>query len=196
MIKIFFLIFKIINYLNHRYVIIENAQDLFKINTGIETNFNEAKDKVFDLTIKNFKINHMNSNNYDENSVKFIKEFSPLNNRRKLNFLEGVSLKEKQSSKLNIPLYPINISNNKRNNISKKNTNTFDIKNKDKRNSYLSQIYNIKRKDNNSFFKNQSFIGKVKSNNELTSSKGKSNNNENISIIFNQSKKSNNEFRN
>ena len=194
LIKIFFLIFKIINYLNHRYVIIENAQDLFKINTGIETNFKEAKDKVFDLTIKNFKINHMNSNNYDENSVKFIKEFSPLNNRRKLNFLEGVSLKEKQSSKLNIPLYPINISNNKRNNISKKNTNTFDIKNKDKRNSYLSQIYNIKRKDNNSFFKNQSFIGKVKSNNELTSSKGKSNNNENISIMFNQSKKSNNEF--
>ena len=192
LIKIIVLFFKMINYINHRYIIIENAQDLFKINTGIETNFNQTKDKVVDLTIKNFKFSHMDSNNINENnSLKFIKEFSPSNNKRKIKFFDQ---NEKKSSKLKIPLYTINISSNRKNIISKKNTNTFDIKNMDKRNSYLSQMYSIKRNDNSIFIKNRSYIGKIKSNNEISSSKGKSNINENISIILNQSKKSNYEF--
>ena len=190
LIKIFVLFFKMINYLNHRYIIIENAQDLFKINTGIETNFNQTKDRTYDLTIKNFKFSHMNSNLNENNSIKFIKEFSPSNNRRKLKFVEQ---NDKKSSRLNIPLYTINFSSNRRN-IIKKNTNTFDLKNMDKRNSYLSQIYSIKRNDNSIFIKNRSYIGNIKSHNEISSSKGKNNLNENISIILNQSKKSNNEF--
>jgi len=196
LIKIFFLIFKILNYINHQYIIIENSQELFKINTGIESNFNEAKDRAFDLTIKNVKINHMNSNINEDNSIKFLKEFSPVNNKKKFKLFEGASPKEKQSSKLNMPLYPINISSNKRNNIIKKNTNIFDAKNRDKRKSYLSQVYSIKRKDTNIYIKNKSQYEKNKSNNEIISNKGKNKNynNENISIIFNHSKKSNNEF--
>ena len=198
LIKIFFLLFKSLNYLNHRYIITENAQDLFKINTGIESNFNEVKDRAFDLTIKNVKINQMNSNINDDNSVKFVKEFSPVNNKRKLkNFFEGVSQNDKQSSKQNMPLFPLNISSNKRNNnIIKKNTNIFDVKNRDKRKSYLSQVYSIKRRETSIYSKNRSHKEKNITNNDFTSSKGKNlnYNNENISILFNQSKKSNNEF--
>ena len=200
LIKIFLLFFKILNYFNHRYIIIGNTQNLFKINTGIESNFNESNDKAFDNTAKNFKINLMNSNiNEDNNSRKFIREFSPINNKRKFKFCEGVSPKEKQSSKQNMPLYQINISSNKRNNISKKNTNTFDVKIRDKRKSYLSQGYRVKSKDNKDnsiYIKNQSYYDNNISNNELISSKGKNKNynNENVSIIINRSKKSNNEY--
>ena len=199
LIKIFFLFFKILNYFNHRYIMIENVQDLFKINTGIESSFNGAKYRAFDNTAKNSKINLKNSNIKEENSRKFLKEFSPVNNKRKFKFFEGASPKEKQSSKKNMPLYQINISSNKRNNISKKNTNTFDVKNRDKRKSYLSQGYRVKSKDNKDnsiYIKNQSYNDNNISNNEFVSSKGKNKNynNENISIIFNRSKKSNNEY--
>ena len=199
LIKIFFLFFKILNYFNHRYIIIENTQDLFKINTGLESNFNEFIDKDFDNTAKNFKINAMNSNiNEDNNSRKFIKEFSP-NNKRKYKFCERVSTKEKYSSKQNMPLYQFNISSNKRNNISKNNTNTFDVKIRDKRKSYLSQGYRVKSKDNKDnsiYIKNQSYYDNNISNNEMISSKGKNKNynNENASIIFNRSKKNSNEY--
>ena len=199
LIKIFFLFFKILNYFNHRYIIIGNTQDLFKINTGIESNSNESRDRALYNTSKNFKINLKNSNINEDNSRKFIREFSPVNNKRKFKFYEGVSPKEKQSSKKNVPLYQINISSNKRNDISKKNTNTFDVKNRDKRKSYLSQGYRVKSKDNKDnsiYIKNQSYYDNNISNNELISSKGKNKNynNENISIIINRSKKSNNEY--
>ena len=198
LIKIFFLFFKILNYFNHRYIIIENTQDLFKINTGLESNFNEFIDKDFDNTAKNFKINAMNSNINEDNSRKFIKEFSP-NNKRKYKFCERVSTKEKYSSKQNMPLYQFNISSNKRNNISKNNTNTFDVKIRDKRKSYLSQGYRVKSKDNKDnsiYIKNQSYYDNNISNNEMISSKGKNKNynNENASIIFNRSKKNGNEY--
>ena len=198
LIKIFFLFFKILNYFNHRYIIIENTQDLFKINTGLESNFNEFIDKDFDNTAKNFKINAMNSNINEDNSRKFIKEFSP-NNKRKYKFCERVSTKEKYSSKQNMPLYQFNISSNKRNNISKNNTNTFDVKIRDKRKSYLSQGYRVKSKDNKDnsiYIKNQSYYDNNISNNEMISSKGKNKNynNENASIIFNRSKKNSNEY--
>jgi len=194
LIKILFLFFKFLNYLNHRYIITKNAQNLFKINT----NFNGVKDRPFDLTIKNVKINQKNSNINDDNSIKFVKEFSPINNKRKFkNFIEGVSQNEKQSSKKNIPLYPKNISSYKRNNnIIKKNTNIFEGKNKDKRKSYLSQVYSIRRKETGNYSKNRSHKEKNITNNDFSSIKGKNINfnNETISILFNQSKKSNNEF--
>ena len=60
--------------------------------------------------------------------------------------------------KNNIALYPLNFANNKKNILSKNNTNTFNIRNKDKSNSYLRQGYRVKNKEYNSIYiKNQSY---------------------------------------
>ena len=60
--------------------------------------------------------------------------------------------------KNNIALYPLNFANNKKNILSQNNTNTFNIRNKDKSKSYLSQGYRVKNKEYNSIYiKNQSY---------------------------------------
>mgnify|MGYP006873041801 CR=1 FL=1 len=207
LIKIFFLFFKILNYFNHRYITFENTKDLFYINTGIETNFNESKDISFDkirhVTTRNFKLNQKNSNTNEDVSRRLMRNYSPINIKKKYRYFEGVTPKAKLSSKQNVSLYQIKVSSNKKNSIAKKNTNTFNIKNKDKRKSYLSQGYRVKSKDNKDnsiYIRNRSFYEDDKynneNNNELPSSRGKNKNVniENDSIVVHPSKKSNNEF--
>ena len=203
LIKIFFLFFKFLNYVNHRYIIFENTKELFYINPGIETNFSESKDISFDnirhVTTKNFKINQLNTNINEDLGRRLLRNFSPVNNKKKYKYFEGISPKAKPSSKKNISLFPINSSSNKKNNLSKKNSNTFNIKNRDKRKSYLSQGYRVKSKDNKDniiYIRNKSYYETEDFNNELQSSKerNKNINNDNNSILFFPSKKSNNDF--
>ena len=207
LIKIFFLIFKIVNYINHRFILFENIQDLFKINSGI-IKYVESKDitseNIRHITTKNFKINPLNTK--DDFSRRLMRNFSPINNKKKYKIFEGVSPMAKHSSKKNMPIYPITISSNKKNSLSKKNTYSFNINNIDKRKSYLSQVFlmrNKYNKDNSFFVKNHSYEND-ESNNEIPSShdKNKYNNTENNSIIYQKeanikreaSKKSNNEY--
>ena len=203
LIKILFIFFKILNYVNHHYIIFENTKELFNINTGIEANYSESKDATIDnfrhVTTKNFKINQLKTNINEEVSRRLFRNFSPVMNKKKSKYLEGISPKAKPSSKKNISLFPINVSSNKKNNLSKKNTNTFNIKNRDKRKSYLSQGYRVKSKDNKDniiYIRNKSYREIEEFNNELQSSKEKNKNinTENNSILFIPSKKSNNEF--
>ena len=204
LIKIFFLFFKILNYANHRFIVFENTKELFNINTGIETNFTESKDISFDnirhITTKNFKINQLNTNTNEDVSKRLIRNFSPVNNnKKKYKYLDGITPKGKQSSKKNISLFQINASSNKKNNLTKKNTITFNIKNRDKRKSYLSQGYRVKskvNKDNIIYIRNKSFRETEEFNNEKQSSRERNNNinNENNSIVLIPSKKSNNDF--
>ena len=139
LVKIYFFIFKILNYINHRYIMIEDIQDLFKINSGIEIHFIESKDlaseNIRHLTTKNFKINPLNTK--DDFSRRLMRNFSPITNKKKYKIFEGVSPMAKFSSKKNMPIYPITIPNNKKNNLSKKNTYSFNINNIDKRKSYF-----------------------------------------------------------
>jgi hypothetical protein len=209
LIKIYFFIFKILNYINHRYIMIEDIQDLFKINSGIEIHFIESKDlaseNIRHLTTKNFKINPLNTK--DDFSRRLMRNFSPITNKKKYKIFEGVSPMAKFSSKKNMPIYPITIPNNKKNNLSKKNTYSFNINNIDKRKSYLSQVYLLRNKynkDNSMFIKNNSYFENDESNNEIPSShdKYKNNKSENNSIANQKeayikretSKKSNNEY--
>jgi len=209
LVKIFFLIFKILNYVNHRYIMIENIQDLFKINSGVEIKFVETKElapeNIRHITTKNFKINPLNTK--DDFSRRLMRNFSPINNKKKYKFFEGVSPMAKHSSKKNMPIYPITISSNKKNNLSKKNTYSFNINNIDKRKSYLSQVFlmrNKYNKDNSFYIKNHSYCENDESNNEVPSShdKYKNNKSENNSIVNQKdsnikaetSKKSNNEY--
>ena len=203
LIKIFFLFFKILNYINHHYIILENTKELFNINTGIEPNFSESKDATIDnirhVTTRNFKINQLKTNINEEVNRRLFRNFSPVNNKKKSKYFEGITPKDKPSSKKNISLYPINASSNKKNNLSKKNTNTFNIKNRDKRKSYLSQGYRVKSKDNKDniiYIRNKSYHEIEEFNNEQESNreKNKNINTENNSILFIPSKKSNNEF--
>ena len=205
LIKIFFLFFKILNYVNHHYIVFENTKELFNISTGIETSIPDSKDISFDnirhVTTKNFKISQFNTNTNEDLSRRLIRNFSPVhnNNKKKYKYFEGITPKAKQSSKKNVALFPINTSSNKKNNLAKKNTNTFHIKNKDKRKSYLSQGYRVKSKDNKDntiYIRNKSYNEKDEYNNEQQSSKerNKNINTENNSIVLIPSKKSNNEF--
>ena len=209
LVKIFFLIFKILNYINHRYIMIEDIQDLFKINSGIEIHFVESKDiaseNIRNITTKNFKINPLN--NKEDFSRRLMRNFSPINYKKKNKIFEGVSPMAKPSSKKNMPAYPITVPSIKKNKLSKKNTYSFNINNIDKRKSYLSQVYLLKNKynkDNSMHIKNYSYCENEESNNEGYSShdKNKNNKSENNSIANQKdvnnkaetSKKSNNEY--
>ena len=182
-IKILFFIFEVLNYLNHHYTIIENTKKLFRITSGIDTEFyNEKDDLNFDnmrhLTTKNYKIRQLNTND------ELNRNFSPIINKGKLKLPE-FSPKAKPKSRLsskknNFPIYPVKMIINKKNNINlfKRNTNTFFIRNHDKRKSYLSQGFHIKNKDykdNTSSFINGQSINEYKSYNENQSLDNNSN---------------------
>jgi len=203
LVRIIFFIFEILNYINHNYTILEHTKELFKISTGIESSY-DSKDINFGnmryVSTKNYKNKPTITN--DDLSRN---NFSPIINKKKIKILEpkGFSPKVRYSCKKNnIALYPLNMASNKKNILSKNNTNTFKIRNKDKRKSYLSQGYRVKNKDNNSIYiKNQSYCENEVSNNEVPSSNN--NANDNNSNHFNSkennlkmetSKKSNNEF--
>ena len=155
-VKILFFIFEFLNCLNHRYTIIQNTKDLFKINSGIETDFFGEKDDInFDnmryVTTKNYKIKQLNTN--DEMS----RNFSPILNKRKIKATEPSSKPRLSNKKNNVSIYPINMGSNKKNNLAKINTNSIN-KNYDKRKSYLSRGNHGKskeNKDNSSFIKNK-----------------------------------------
>lgn len=137
----------------------------------------------------------MNTNTNEDVSKRLIRNFSPVNNnKKKYKYLDGITPKGKQSSKKNISLFQINASSNKKNNLTKKNTITFNIKNRDKRKSYLSQGYRVKskvNKDNIIYIRNKSFRETEEFNNEKQSSRERNNNinNENNSIVLIPSKK-------
>ena len=201
-IKIFFLIFKIINYFNHRFTLIENTRTLFKINTGIESNYFEPKEVTFDklrhIATNNFKINHLIAN--EDLSRKLMKNFSPMNHKKKFKFFDDISPINKHSSKKNLGIYPINISSNKKNNLInyyKKNSYSFNNRNIDKRKSYLSQIYRVKSKENREnkdysiFIKNHSYNENEIGNNEVPSSREQNKNNTENNSIANNQKESN-----
>ena len=199
LIKIFFLFFKILNYVNHRYVVFENTKELFNISTGIDTNFPDSKDISFDnirhVTTKNFKITNTN----EDVSRRLLRNFSPVNiNRKKNKYFEGITPKAKPLSKKNVSLFPINASSNIKNDLSKKNTNTFNIKNRDKRKSYLSQGYRVKSKDNKDniiYIRNKSYYENDEYNEQPSSKERNKNiNNEINSIFLIPSKKSINDF--
>ena len=144
--NILFLAFESLNYINHHYTIIKNTKELFKITSGIEPELIDSKDLFNNmryLTANNYKLKQINSN--EEFSKK---NFSPIVNRKKLKLLDPSPKTRLSCKKNNIPLYPNNIISYKRNNnfISKRNTNTFNIKN-DKRKSYLSQGYLLYNKE-------------------------------------------------
>jgi hypothetical protein len=201
-VKILFFLFQTLNYFNHRYIIIENTKNLFKISSGIDSN--ELKDSNVDIkrsTSKNYKVRPYES--IGEMSPKLMRNFSPIMNKKKY---PKVNIPKARVSciKNNIALYPINNNSSKKNNnqISKQNTITFQKKAIDKRKSYLSQGYRVKRKDNRNnsvYIKNKTFFEKEledKQSNIIA----QNDNNSNIyipkdnNIKVETSKKSNNEF--
>jgi hypothetical protein len=202
-VKIFFFIFEILNYVNNQYTIIENTKDLFKISSGIESNFYESKDITLDnmrhLTTKNYKLKQLNTN--EEISRK---NFSPVINKNKLKLPEPSPKSRLSCKKNNFSLYPLYMNSNKRNDFSKKNS--FNVRTKDKRKSYLSQGYKVKSKDikeNSLYIKNQSLYENI-SNNEMQNSSNYNNypmdnysinnNSKENNIKIEPYKKSNNEF--
>ena len=203
-IKLLFFIFEVLNYLNHHYTIIENTKELFRITSGIDTEFyNEKDDLNFEmrhLTTKNYKIKQLNTND------ELNRNFSPTINKRKLKLPE-FSPKTKPKSRLsknNFSIFPVKMTSNKKNNIKlfKRNTNTFYIRNHDKRKSYLSQgifIKNKDNKDNASSFINDHSINEYKSYNENESLDNNSNyfkskENKENNLREEQSKKSMNKY--
>ena len=181
LVKILFFIFQTLNYLNQRYIIIENTKDLFKIGCGFESNLIDSKDNNFENIkqsfSKNYKIKKLESNG--EISPKLIRNFSPIMNKKKL--LKGMN--KFSCSKNNINLYPINIictkksdnnlnnNNNNNNSLSKQNTITFNKKKINRRKSYLSQGYH-KSKDNKNdsiIINNQTFYENEPNNDEIQS---------------------------
>jgi hypothetical protein len=92
---------------------IEDIQDLFKINSGIEIHFVESKDiaseNIRNITTKNFKINPLN--NKEDFSRRLMRNFSPITYKKKNKIFEGISPMAKHSSKKNISAYPITIPN-------------------------------------------------------------------------------------
>ena len=190
--QLLFLIFQIFNYVNSRYIIIEDTKNLFRINTGIETNNIDGNeiflDKMRHLNSQNYKIKIFNKNNNNVNNddlnLKTTKN-SPGKNKNKskyLNIEHGFGLINK-SSKKNLGILPIPINNSHRkkytnNNYDTKRSQTkytnpfkqmgkqFTLKNK--RKSYMSQGFLIKRKQYGSFSKNHS-INDIEVNNDINS---------------------------
>ena len=203
LIKIFFFIFEMLNYINNQYTIIKNTKELFKISSGIESNYFESKyitlDNMRHLTTKNYKLKQLNTN---EEINK--KNFSPVINKKKTKIpvspQSGLSGKKNN----NISLYPLNINSNKKNDFSKKNS--FNVRSKDKRKSYLSQGYKAKNKDikeNSLYIKNQSLCENISNYEKQNSSNNNNNIIDNYSINnkskenntkIEPSRKSNNEF--
>ena len=193
--NILFFAFETLNYINHHYTIIKNTKELFKITSGIEPELIDSKylfDNMRHFTTNNYKLKQINTN--EELSRK---NFSPIVNRKKLKLPEPSPKARLSCKKNNVLLYPNNFISNKKNNniISKRNTNTFNIKN-DKRKSYLSQgylLYNKEKKeikDNNFNTNNQSYNEDLSYNEELNEEN--SNKENDINFIDENFKKENN----
>ena len=202
-VKILFFLFEMLNYLNHRYTVLENTKELFKINSGMDSTFCNVKE----INLENMR--HVSTKNnkmqiqmtHDENK----KIISPKITKNRLRLdPKGLSPKVRLSfKKNNLSLYP-NVASNKKNRLSKRNTNTFNVKN-DKRKSTLSQGYRVKSKDNKEntiYIKNKSYWDNEEgSNNKVPSSNYYANDNnsnffnsKDINLKLETSKKNNNEL--
>ena len=197
LLKILFFIFQMFNYINHKFIIIKDTKNLFKINSGIESTVLPNIDKMRYITTKNFKTNQINTN--EDLNKKDNVNFSPIN-KSKIRYYDSlvVSPKSKLSLKKtnnnnnnNIALHPMNKPINKKVFLSKENS--FKEKPEDKRKSYLSQGYHVrlKDKDNNDYIKNQSYYENEASNNDLNSSSYNNNINEVNSNSFNPKENNN-----
>ena len=185
------------NYINHKFIIIKDTKNLFKINSGIESTVLPNIDKMRYITTKNFKTNQINTN--EDLNKKDNVNFSPIN-KSKIRYYDSlvVSPKSKLSLKKtnnnnnnNIALHPMNKPINKKVFLSKENS--FKEKPEDKRKSYLSQGFRVrlKDKDNNDYIKNQSYYENEASNNDLNSSSYNNNINEVNSNSFNPKENNN-----
>ena len=197
LLKILFFIFQMFNYINHKFIIIKDTKNLFKINSGIESTVLPNIDKMRYITTKNFKTNQINTN--EDLNKKDNVNFSPIN-KSKIRYYDSlvVSPKSKLSLKKtnnnnnnNIALHPMNKPINKKVFLSKENS--FKEKPEDKRKSYLSQGFRVrlKDKDNNDYIKNQSYYENEASNNDLNSSSYNNNINEVNSNSFNPKENNN-----
>jgi hypothetical protein len=215
--EILFFIFQLINYMNNKYTILENSKNLFKINTGIDSNYTEGNELFFErmkhLNSQNYKIKVFNNNNIFNNedmNKKIMKNVSGQNKKVKKNYEHHGfgTLLNKTSRKnlgLMLPINNINITHRKINNFDTKRSQTkytnsfkqmgkqFTLKNiKNKRKSYMSQGL-IKRKDYkdlkdySNYSKNQS-INENDINHEKISNCINENNNNSGFLLLRESK--------
>ena len=173
-----FFIFQLFNYVNHRYITIENSKNLFKINTGIDMSGIESNEIILDkmrhLNSQNYKIKVFNNNNIINNedlNLKLMKNFQP-KNKNKLKYggggMDNYGFIGNKSSKKNLGSIPETNNSHRKKNYDTKRTqtkysNTFKQMGKQftlkkKRKSYMSQGFLMKRKDYSSYSKNNQSI--------------------------------------
>ena len=205
--ELLYFIFQMFNYINNRYIIIENSKSLFKINTGIDSAYTEGNEIIFDkmrhLNSQNYKIKVFNNNNIinnDDFNRKFMKNIA-VQNKKKMkysnyefhNFAPLVNKTSKKNLGLMMPIPSVNSNRKKNNNFDSKRsqtkyTNTFkqmgkQFTLKNKRKSYMSQGYLIKRIDYSACSKNQS-INENDANPEILSNNNNLNDNNNSSFLL------------
>ena len=205
--QLLYFLFMMLNYINNHYIIMENSKTLFKINTGIDSNYTEGNELFFDkmrhLNSQNYKIKVFNNNNIinnDDFNRKFMKNISSNQNKKKNKYqnyeYHGFGPLANRASKKNlglmIPIPSIN-SNRKKNNFDKRSqtkyTNTFkqmgkQFTLKNKRKSYMSQGYLIKRIDYSALSKNQSINNDNDVNHDIVSNYNANDNNNNSSFLL------------
>ena len=192
LVKILFFIFKILNYFNNRFIILEHMVDIFNISTGIDTNINYSDGNDFFLEKKhmtnhNFKIKVFNNNNIinaEDINHKMLKHYytKTQDNKKKLkNYKE-------YSDKNNFSFLYNNLHKKNETFLSKRSQTKYlnhineipmgrqiILKNKEgKRKSYLSQGYLLHRKENSVISKNNSIYENDLSNNEIISNNDRS----------------------
>ena len=190
--QLLFFIFQMFNYLNNNYKTLENTKSLFRIYTGIDSNYFEGNEIFFDksrhLSSQNYKIKVFNNNNIinnEEQNKKLLKH--PNHSKKKMKLINaehsGAGLYPNKPSKKNLnlilPIPQNNSSRKKNNNFNNKRsqtkcTSTFQMGKqftiRKKRKSYMSQGYLMKKTDYSSYSKNQSICDN-ENNNENTSNK-------------------------
>ncbi len=172
-IQLLFFIFKFLNYINRHYIVLENTKELFKINTGIDSNFLEGNEPFFHkmrhLNSQSYKVKIFNNNNII-NSDDLNKKKANIHQGKKKNKYEhhvtiGPNVGNRQSKKnLNIMMpIPPNNSNRKKNNFNNQRCQTKyscsfkqmdkQLTFKNKRKSYVSQGFLVKKSDCGSYNK-------------------------------------------
>ena len=216
--QLLFFIFQMCNYINNRYTIIENSKNLFKISTGIDTNYADGNEFIFDkmrhLNTQNLKIKVFNNNNIinnDDYNKKFMKKIS-IQNKMKLKYnvneLYGLGNLANKISKKNFGLMmpiPSIGSNRKKNNydnkrVQTKYTNTFKQMGKQftikqhKRKSFMSQGVLNKKADNSIYSKNHSICDNEPNHEIISNNDNNYNNNSGFLLLKEMREKDQNEI--
>ena len=196
LVQILFFIFRILNYFNYRYIILEHMVDLFNINTGIDSNKScqegngngngNGNDFLLKkhMTNHNYRIKVFNNNNIintEDVSHKMLKNYHTRtqDNRKKKNY------KETKTSDKNNFIFLNNNLNKKNETFLSKRSQTKCIKKLNeipmgkqiilkniggKRQSYLSQGYHLRKRENSIIrSRNHSICENDLSNNEIIS---------------------------